>query len=107
MDTDSFIFHTKTEDFYEDIANDVEKRYYTSNYKVNRPLPKEKHEKEIGLMKDELGGKIMIQFYIIKLVLLRSKAYSYLIFDGNSNKKVKGTKKCVIKENSSLKIIKL
>ena len=34
-DTDSFIFHTKTEDFYEDIANDVEKRYDTSNYKVN------------------------------------------------------------------------
>ena len=102
MDTDSFIFHTKPEDFYEDIANNVEKRYDTSNYRVNRPLPKGKHEKEIGLMKDELGGKIMI-----KLVLLRSKAYSYLMFDGNSNKKAKGTRKCVIKENSSLKIIKL
>ena len=102
MDTDSFIFHTKAEDFYEDIANDVEKKYDTSNYKVNRPLPTGKHEKEIGLMKDELGGKIMI-----KLVLLRSKAYSYLMFDGNSNKKAKGTRKCVIKENSSLKIIKL
>ena len=34
-DTDSFIFHTKTKDFYEDIANDVEKRYDISNYKVN------------------------------------------------------------------------
>ena len=29
MDTDSFIFHVKTEDFYEDIANDVEKRFDT------------------------------------------------------------------------------
>ena len=26
MDTESFIINTKTEDFYEDIANDVEKR---------------------------------------------------------------------------------
>ena len=25
MDTDRFIFHVKTEEFYEDIANDVEK----------------------------------------------------------------------------------
>ena len=32
MDTDSFIIHIKTEDFYEDIANDVEKWFDTSNY---------------------------------------------------------------------------
>ena len=32
MDTDSFIMHIKTEDFYKDIANDVEKRFDTSNY---------------------------------------------------------------------------
>ena len=43
-------------------------------------------------MKDELGRKIMIEF-----VALRSKTYSYLMDDGNSNKKAKGTKKCVIK----------
>ena len=29
MDTDSFIMHIKTEDFYKDIANDVEKRFET------------------------------------------------------------------------------
>ena len=29
----------KTEDFYKDIANDVEKRFDTSNYEVDRPLP--------------------------------------------------------------------
>ena len=39
MDTDSFIMHIKTEYFYKDIANEVEKRFDTSNYKVNRPLP--------------------------------------------------------------------
>ena len=32
MDTDSFIIHFKTEDFYEDIVDDVEKRFDTSNY---------------------------------------------------------------------------
>ena len=39
MDTDSFIMSIKTEDFYKDIANDVEKRFDTSNYEVDRPLP--------------------------------------------------------------------
>ena len=39
MDTDSFIMNIKTNDFYEDIANDVENRFDTSNNEVNRPLP--------------------------------------------------------------------
>ena len=47
----------KTEGFYKDIANDVEKRFDNSNYEVNRPLPMGKNKKVIGLMKDELGGK--------------------------------------------------
>ena len=54
MDTDTFIINIKTEDFFEDIANDVEKRFDTSNYEVNRPLPKGKNKKVIELMKDEL-----------------------------------------------------
>ena len=45
MDTDSFIMSIKTNDFYKDIANDVEKRFDTSNYEVNRPLPKERIKK--------------------------------------------------------------
>ena len=76
MDTDSFIMHIKTEDFYKDIANDVEKRFDTSFYEVNRPLPTGKNKKVIGLMKDELGGKIMTEF-----VALRPKFYSYLTDD--------------------------
>ena len=40
LDTDSFIINIKTGDFYEDIANDVEKRFDASNYEVNRPLSK-------------------------------------------------------------------
>ena len=59
MDTDSFIMNIKTNDFYEDIASDVEDRFDTSNYEVNRPLLTGKNKKVIGLMKDELGGKIL------------------------------------------------
>ena len=54
MDTDSFIVNIKTEDFYEDIANDVKNFFDTSNYEVNRPLPKVWNKKVIGLMKDQL-----------------------------------------------------
>ena len=92
MDTDSFIMNIKTNDFYKDIANDVEKRFDTSNYEVNRPLPTGKNKKVIGLMKDELGGKIITEF-----VTLRPKTYSYLTDDGKEDKKAKGTKKCIIK----------
>ena len=55
MDTDSFIINIKTNDFYEDIASDVENRFDISNYEVNRPLPTGKNKKVIGLMKNELG----------------------------------------------------
>ena len=92
LDTDSFVMNIKTNDFYKDIANDVEKRFDTSNYEVNRPLPTGKNKKVIGLMKDELGGKIISEF-----VTLRPKTYSYLTDDGKEDKKAKGTKKCVIK----------
>ena len=92
MDTDSFVMNIKTNDFYKDIANDIKKRFDTSNYEVNRPLPTGKNKKVIGLMKDELGGKIIADF-----VTLRPKTYSYLTDDGKKDKKTKGTKKCVIK----------
>ena len=59
---------------------------------LHRPLPKGKNKKVIGLMKDELGGKIITEF-----VTLRPKTYSYLTEDGKEDKKAKGTKKCVIK----------
>ena len=42
MDTDSFIIYIKTEDIYSDIAKDIEKRFDTSSYKLDRPLPKGK-----------------------------------------------------------------
>ena len=63
MDTDSFVMHIKANDFYKNIAGDVENRFDTSNYKVNRPLPTGKNKKVIGLMKDELGGKIITEIF--------------------------------------------
>ena len=93
MDTDSFIMNIKTNDFYKDISNDVVNRFDTSNYEVNRPLPTGKNKKVIGLMKDELGGKIITEF-----VTLRPKTYSFLTDDGKEDKKAKGTKKCILKK---------
>ena len=57
MDTDSFIVHIKTEDIYTDIVKDVETRFDTSNYELDRSLPKIKNKKVIGLMKDESEEK--------------------------------------------------
>ena len=93
MDTDSFIMNIITNDCYEDIESDVENRFDTSNYEVNRPLPTGKNKKIISLMKDELGGKIITGF-----VTLRPKTYSFLTDDGKEDKKAKGTKKHVIKK---------
>ena len=92
MDTDRFVIHIKTKDFYEDIANNVEKRFDTLSYEVDRPLPKGMNKKVIGLMKDKLGGKIITEF-----VALRPKTYSYSTDGDTIHKKAKGTKKCVIK----------
>ena len=78
--------------FTKDLSYDVDKRFDTSNYECNRPLPTGKNKKVIGLMKDELGGKTITEF-----ITLRPKTYSYLTDDGILDKKAKGTKKCVIK----------
>ena len=58
MDTDSFDINIKTEDFYKDITNDVEKWFDTSKYHKNdkRPLPIGINKKVIGKFKDELEG---------------------------------------------------
>ena len=95
IDTDSFIIHIQTEDIAKDIANDIKKWFDISNYSEGdkRPLPRGINKKFIGLMKDELGGKIIIEF-----VALRPKSYSYLTDDDTVHKKAKGTKRFVIKQ---------
>ena len=70
MDTDSLVYHIKTEDIYADIVDDVKTRFDTSGYIPDRPSPIGLNKNVIGLMKDELGGKIMTEF-----VALRPKLY--------------------------------
>ena len=48
MDTDSLVYDIKTEDFYRDIAEDVDTRFDTSGYESGRPLPIGRNEKVIG-----------------------------------------------------------
>ena len=42
MDTDSFIAYVKRDNIYKDIAENVETRSDTSNYKLDRPFTEEK-----------------------------------------------------------------
>ena len=73
MNTGSFGVHVKIDDIYNDIAEDIETRFVTLNFELERPLPKGINKKVIGLMKDELGEQVMKKF-----VGLRAKRYSYL-----------------------------
>ena len=91
-DTDSFIIYIKAEDFFEDISNDVEKWFDTSNYnKKNKiPLPIGKNKQVPGLFKDELGGKIITEF-----VALRPKTYIHIqMIIATNIKKLKVQKMC-------------
>ena len=92
MDTDSFVIYIETEEFYKDIAGDVERWFDTPNYdeKYQRPLPIGKNKKITGLFKDELDGKIMTEF-----VALRAKVYAYLMEDNSEHKKSERNKKSV------------
>ena len=100
IDTDGFIIYIETDDFYKDIADDVEEWSDTSKYDKNdkRPLPIGKSKKVIGKFKDELDEKIMTEF-----VALRAKAYAYKKEDDSEHKKAKGIKKCVIKRKLKFK----
>ena len=105
-DTDSLMYEIETEDFYEDISQDVHEWFDTSNF------PKDKDGKYlfhlsgietgvnkmvIGTFKDEVEGKLVTEF-----VGLRAKNYSY-VCDGEEYKKCKGIKKSVTKNNISHK----
>ena len=93
-DTDSFVIHIKTENVFEDISNDVERWFDTSNCDENDKIlpPIGKNKKIPALFKDELEGKIMVE-----VVALRPKTWAYLMDDGSDKKKAKGTKECIIK----------
>ena len=87
MNTGSFIVHLKTEDIFKGVPEDVETRFHTSNFELDKPLLNGKNKKVIGLMKNELGGQIMKE-----LVGLRARTYSYLKDNNNEDKKTKDKK---------------
>ena len=92
--------HIETEEFYKDIAKDINKLFDRSNYDKNdnRPLPIGINKKVIGMFKDELRGKITVEF-----CGPRAKTYAYLIDKDSKNKKTKGTNKCVTKRRLKFK----
>ena len=105
MDTDSFILHYFTKDFYEDISNDVDKWFVTSNYSktTNRPIKTGDNKKKLGFMKDETAND-----EILESVNVCAKMYAYLkqINDNNGSKeekKARGIKKSVKKQCLKLK----
>ncbi|PFX14418.1 hypothetical protein AWC38_SpisGene21422 [Stylophora pistillata] len=94
--TDSLMYEIETEDFYKDIAADVEETFDTCNFPKdhNSKIPTGCNKIVLGMIKDEAGGKI-----IEESVGLRAKLYSYKILEGKEEKKCKGIKKTVIKKN--------
>ena len=53
IDTNSFSVHVKTDDIYKDIAEDVETRFGTLNFEIDKPSRKEKCKKVVGLMNEK------------------------------------------------------
>ena len=95
MDTDSFIFHVETNDFYKDIISDLEKWYDTSKFdkKLNRSIPIRINLGIIGKFKDELKGEVMTEFGA-----LATKLYAVLDNSDKVDKKAKGAKKTCNRE---------
>ncbi|GFY19288.1 uncharacterized protein TNCV_4126751 [Trichonephila clavipes] len=89
MDTDSFIYDIRTDDFYEDMKGMID-YFDTSDYQENKRygMPRV-NKKVLGKMKDENAGKILEEF-----VGLRSKMYACKT-ETDLIKKSKGVKKCV------------
>ena len=73
MDTDSFLVYIKTNDVQKDIPEGAGTRFDTSHYELDKLLRKRKTKRLIGVMKAELGGKILVNY-----VRLKPKTYSFL-----------------------------
>ena len=94
-DTDSLMYEIRTEDFYKDIAQDIESKFDTSDYPKEHPsgILTGVNKKVIGMFKDEVAGKQITHF-----IGLLSKLYSFKVEEDKTTKKCKGMKKNVIKK---------
>ena len=68
MDADSLVIHIITEDFFEDISNNVQRLFDTSNYDENDKahILIGQNKKVPGIFKDELVGKIFAEVVALK-----------------------------------------
>ena len=94
-DTDSLMYHIKTDNFYKDISYDILTKFDTSDYPPDHPsgIPTRVNKKVIGMLKDEVAGKQITCF-----VGLRPKLYSFRIEEDKEVRKCKGIKKNVVKK---------
>ena len=94
-DTDSLIYEIETDDFYEDIRDDIKTKFDTSDFPPNHEsgILAGVNKKVIGMFKDEVGGK-----QITKFVGLRPKLYRFKVEESSTTKKCKGIKKNVVKK---------
>ena len=99
-DTDSLHYEIETEDFCKDISEDVKDKFDTSNFPKDHPsgISVGLNKKVIGMMKDECGGKVMHEF-----IGLRAKLYSYKMYEGQEQKRCKGVKQSVVKNEITFK----
>ena len=95
MDIDSFIVYIYSEYIYSEISEDIETRFDTSNYELDRQLLKGKSEKVISSMKDEI---------LKEFTALRAKPYTCLKDNSNEDKKLKAQKSMSSKGKPNLKI---
>ena len=92
-DTDSLTYEIEAKDVYKDFFKDIYK-FDNSDYPKYSPFIDKTNKKVIGKFKDEAAGIPIIEF-----VGLRSKMYSYTKDNLKGEKKAKGIKKNVIKND--------
>ena len=94
-DTDSLMYEIHTDDFYEDISEDIRTKFDTSDYPQDHKsgILTGVNKKVIGMFKDEVAGRQITHF-----VGLRPKLYSFKVEDSSITKKCKGIKKNVVKK---------
>jgi hypothetical protein len=73
MDTDSFMYEFCTDNLYEDMHEDLDRYYDTSDYPSDHPNFSNKNKKVLGKWKDELNGTP-----IQEIVALKAKMYSVM-----------------------------
>ena len=94
-DTDSFVYHVKTEDLYQDQFLDKH-LFDLSEVKIEK-FNDQENKKVVGKMKDETQMVPLIEF-----IALGPKCYSLITDDDHSTKKAKGVAKAVLQNDITL-----